>query len=804
VDYKGKSLIENSELSLDFKEGGLFAADLALLKTKVKKVEEKYELPIGKARSITSRYNEVILPLKEKKAVGRQINIVVRVFDDGLAFRYEFPKQENWSAYALTAENSSFNLTGNPKVRTLLFNKDYNNNHEALYSKVLMDQLPENDLMDLPTQFEYPGQVYVAITEASLRNYSGMYLIKTNGKLKSQLTPLPSQKDVMVKAILPHHTPWRVVMISDRAGSFLASNILTNLNEPSKITDVSWLKPGKTSFHWWNGDVIPDSTFAPGVNFETNKYYIDFCARNQIEYHSVIGYGGFAWYPNDWPSYAEPGTYSDVTKTVASLNMQQICDYAKSKGVAIHVWINWKALYPQLEAAFTQFEKWGIKGMMVDFLDRSDQEMVNIQEEILERAAAHHLFIQFHGAFKPTGLNRTYPNEFTREGTFNYEQNKWFRPSDVTIGTDGALYIADWYDPVVGGHLMQDSTGFGRIYRVTRKGAKMDVPKIDLNTTDGQIAALKNPAINIRYAAHEKLKAQGSNAVPALKELLKDKNPFIRARAVWLLPVNELEQLLSNEDSLMRSTAYRALRQSVPDIMPYASKLVDDPSSFVRREVAVSLTDVSYEKKKDLLLKLIASCKDKWMLETIGTALAKHEADIYPEVKKLLGDGKPAPQWNEAMEMFAWRLHPAEAINDFEARATDNNLSTDEKLRALTALGFVADKKSITSIKKLTSSSDSMVAKNAKFWLSLRSPSTSLGAGSSTPLPVNTSSSSKSYAIADILKLKADDTRGLEVFNTYCRGCHKTRNDGKNVGPDLTYTASKFDDEQLLKAIIGC
>lgn len=425
VDYKGKNLIENSELSLDFKDGGLFAADLALLKTKVKKVEEKYELPIGKARNITSRYNEVILPLKEKKAVGRQINIVVRVFDDGLAFRYEFPKQENWSAYALTAENSSFNLTGNPKVRTLLFNKDYNNNHEALYSKVLMDQLPENNLMDLPTQFEYPGQVYVAITEASLRNYSGMYLINTNGKLKSQLTPLPSQKDVMVKAILPHHTPWRVIMISDRAGSFLASNILTNLNEPSKITDVSWLKPGKTSFHWWNGDVIPDSTFAPGVNFETNKYYIDFCARNHIEYHSVIGYGGFAWYPNDWPSYAEPGTYSDVTKTVASLNMQQICDYAKSKGVAIHVWINWKALYPQLEAAFTQFEMWGIKGMMVDFLDRSDQEMVNIQEEILQRAAAHHLFIQFHGAFKPTGLNRTYPNEFTREGTFNYEQNKW-------------------------------------------------------------------------------------------------------------------------------------------------------------------------------------------------------------------------------------------------------------------------------------------------------------------------------------------------------------------------------------------
>ena len=425
VDYKGKQLIKQSELSLDFKEGGRFAADLVLLKPLRSKVEEDYVLPVGKASKIHSRYNQLILPLREKSKTGRQINLVVRLFDDGLAFRYEFSKQQNWSAYSLLEERSTFNLIGNPKVNTLLFGQDYNSSHEGLYHKTTLDKVPENNLMDLPALFEYPGQVFVAITEASLRNYSGMYLVKKQGMLSSQLTPLPSDKEVMVKATLPHHTPWRVIMIGDRAGSFLESNLLTNLNEPTKFKDVSWLKPGKTSFHWWNGDVVPDSTFAPGVNFETNKYYIDFCARNNIEYHSVIGYGGFPWYPANGPSYAEQGTYSDVTKTVASLDMQRICDYAKSKGVAIHVWINWKALYPQLEAAFTQFEKWGIKGMMVDFLDRSDQEMVKIQEEILERAAAHHLFIQFHGAFKPTGLNRTFPNEFTREGTYNYEQNKW-------------------------------------------------------------------------------------------------------------------------------------------------------------------------------------------------------------------------------------------------------------------------------------------------------------------------------------------------------------------------------------------
>lgn len=427
VTYKGKPLIDTSELSLNFKETGRFRSNLSLVKATKTQVTEQYNLPVGRAKNVVSRSNQLLLELKEQAASGRQINVVIRLFNDGVAFRYEFPKQAQWSSYALTEERSCFNLVGDPKVRTLLFGQNYNNSHEGLYEKMPLSKVPVNNLMDLPILIQYPENVYMAITEASLRNYSGMYLVKDGNKLRSQLTPLPKENNIFVKASLPHKTPWRVMMISDKPGTFLESNILTNLNEPTQLNDLSWLKPGKTSFHWWNGDVVPDSTFAPGVNFETNKYYIDFCARNHIEYHSVIGYGGFAWYPNNWPSYAEQGSYADVTKTVPSLDMQRICDYAKSKDVNIHVWVNWKALYPQLEAAFTQFEKWGIKGMMVDFLDRSDQEMVNIQEEILTRAAAHHLFIQFHGAFKPTGLNRTFPNEFTREGTFNYEQNKWLQ-----------------------------------------------------------------------------------------------------------------------------------------------------------------------------------------------------------------------------------------------------------------------------------------------------------------------------------------------------------------------------------------
>lgn len=424
VAYKGQTLIDDSKLGLSFKENGDFGSNLKMLDPRFNNVDETYELVVGKTKKVRDQHREVIIPLIEGGGAKRQINLVMRVFDDGVAFRYEFPKQKNWLSYTLIDENSTFNIAGNPRVRTLLWD-NYNNSHEGFYQKLPLSEIKEDTLMDIPALFEFPQKIYMAITEANLRDYAGMYLMKHNGVLKSQLSPWQGQTEIKVKAVLPHRTPWRVMMISSRAGALIESNMLTSLSEQTKIKDLAWLKPGKTSFHWWNGDVIPDTTFPPGINFETNKYYIDFCARNHIEYHSVIGYGGFAWYKSDAAGYGVVGPNTDVTKTVPSLDMQQVCDYAKQKGVGIHVWVHWKAIYSNLEKAFAQFEKWGIKGMMVDFLERDDQQMVNIQEEILKKAAEHKLFIQFHGAYKPTGLNRTYPNELTREGTLNYENNKW-------------------------------------------------------------------------------------------------------------------------------------------------------------------------------------------------------------------------------------------------------------------------------------------------------------------------------------------------------------------------------------------
>jgi alpha-glucosidase len=423
VMFEGKPLVDDSELSLIFRGNDVFGPNLSQTKPVVRTIDETYELVVGKVKTARNYCQEAIIPLSEKSGARRRLDLVVRVFDDGVAFRYEFPKQANWSAYTLTEEKSTFRLAQNPKVMAL-FRANFTTSHEGLYTTLPLSEIKNDTLMDMPALFEFPDKKYLAITEAALSDYAGMYLIKKNELLTSQLSPLPNQTEIKVKATLPHHTPWRVLLIGDRVGTLIESNILTSLNEPAKIKDVSWLKAGKTTFPWWNGTIVPDTNFAPGNNFETNKYYIDFCADNHIDFHSVVEYGGHEWYVSDGFNYV-PGPNADPAKALPGLDMQKICDYAKSRGVGIRVWVYWSALYPRIDSVFAQYERWGVKGMMVDFMDRDDQEMVNIQERILQKAAEHKLHVQFHGAYKPTGMHRTYPNELTREGTLNYEVNKW-------------------------------------------------------------------------------------------------------------------------------------------------------------------------------------------------------------------------------------------------------------------------------------------------------------------------------------------------------------------------------------------
>ncbi|HMJ70798.1 MAG TPA: glycoside hydrolase family 97 protein [Cyclobacteriaceae bacterium] len=417
IAFKGSELVKESTIGLAFSDGDF--KQLKMQKPVARKGKEEYDLVVGKTSHVADNYNEVVIPLK---SASKDINIVVRAFNSGVAFRYEFIRSDK-DSLILTDERTTFNIAGDAVIKAL-FLPNYVSSHEGLYTTTPLKQVADNMLMDMPPLFDFGNGNYMAITEAALLDYAGTYLMKDNGILRGMLSPWPGQTSIKVKMKAPHKSPWRVFMIGDRVGALIESNILTSLSDPPKIKDTSWIKPGKTTFPWWNGNIVPDTLNAPGNNFVTQQFHIDFCARNGIEYHSVVEYGLHQWYVDDGVGFA-PGPNSDVTRAVPGLDMKEVCDYAHSKGVGVRVWIHWGALYPKIDEAFAQFEKWGLSGMMIDFMDRDDQQMVNIQTEMLEKAARHHLHVQFHGAYKPTGLHRTYPNELTREGTLNYEVDKW-------------------------------------------------------------------------------------------------------------------------------------------------------------------------------------------------------------------------------------------------------------------------------------------------------------------------------------------------------------------------------------------
>ena len=436
VNYKQQPLVENSSLGFNF-DNGEFGSNLKVGKVRRKSIDETYELVVGKVSTARNHCNEMVVPLQEKVSPGRLINLVVRAFNDGIAFRYEFPEQEGWNSYVMYDEKTQFRLSGNP-MALLMYLPGYINTHEGVYTHTGYDKIAKKRLIEMPVTLEFENGVFMSITEAAIRDYAGMYLVKEKDAFAGKLSPRLGQEKIKVEINeFPHRTPWRVISVSDRIGGLLETNILTSLNEPCKIEDTSWIKPCRTTFTWWNGNVVPDSTFSPGNNFETNKYYIDFAARNGLDAHGIYGYAETPWYYDDNFNFGWAGPNADITRPIPCLNMPRIADYAKSKGVGIHLWVHWRPLYDKLEEAFALYEKWGVKGLMVDFLDRDDQEMICIQEDILKAAAKHRLFIQFHGSSKPSGLTRTYPNEFTREGTLNYEVCKW----DTLVNADHDISI---------------------------------------------------------------------------------------------------------------------------------------------------------------------------------------------------------------------------------------------------------------------------------------------------------------------------------------------------------------------------
>lgn len=307
-------------------------------------------------------------------------------------------------------------------------------------------------------------------------------------------------------------------------------------------------------------------------------------------------------------------------------------------------------------------------------------------------------------------------------------KSKWFRPSDVAIGTDGAIYVADWYDPIVGGHQMNDTKGYGRIYRITSKNKKLKSPTIDISKPEGQIEALLSPAINVRNQGFELLKAQGAKSLPKVKEVLSDKNPFHRARAVWLLSqlgkqgVKEVELLLNDNDPNIRITALRALRQANPkNITVYAQKLAKDKSPAVRREVAISLKDLNLEESQSIILSLVDGYdgQDRWYLNALGIALQGKEEAFYPVLLNHF-QAKDPENWSQPLVGLVWELHPAASVDALQKRAASKQLSATEREKALVALAFVPSLAASDAVRQLASNGADDIVSLAQYWLQFR------------------------------------------------------------------------------------
>jgi alpha-glucosidase len=245
-----------------------------------------------------------------------------------------------------------------------------------------------------------------------------MYLKKreADSTFYSVLSPHPSNENIAVNLDGEVVTPWRLVMVSNKALNLIGSNSITNLNEACTFKETSWIKPGKSAWDWWNYQTVPENAgFDPGMNNETMKYFIDFAAEFNLEYMLVDA----KWYGD----HKDPK--EDITTSISEIDVPELVKYARERDVQLHLWVNWECLDRQMDEAMALYEKWGVKGIKVDYMNRDDQEMVNFYHKVLEKAAKYHLLVNFHGAYKPTGISRTYPNLMTREGIMGLEHSRW-------------------------------------------------------------------------------------------------------------------------------------------------------------------------------------------------------------------------------------------------------------------------------------------------------------------------------------------------------------------------------------------
>jgi alpha-glucosidase len=433
VTYKGTPVLDDSPLGLDFADGPALDRDFKVLGLARRSNDSTWENPFGAQRTVPDNYNEIVVSLEERLMPNRRLDIVLRAYDEGVAFRYVLPKQDVLNEFTLASENTGFCFAGDAFAYALNLGR-WDTSNEGPFERVLVREIKPASLVNLPVLIDLPGpKLYAAILEADLTDYAGMYVggvPEMPNALVSRLSIPPRRRfDQAVIGKTPKTTPWRVLMAGPDPGRFIERNyLILNLSQPCAIADTSWIKPGKAAWDWWSGSYATGVAFKPGMNTATMKHYIDFAARHGFEYMLVDA---------GWAPLSEDGRVEDILRYRPDVDVPGIIAYGKAKGVATLLWVEWRALDRHMDEAMALYEKWGAAGIKVDYMNRDDQEMVNYYEKVVRKAAEHRLTVDFHGAYKPTGLRRAYPNLLTREGVMGLEYSKWSEnvtPAyDVTI-----------------------------------------------------------------------------------------------------------------------------------------------------------------------------------------------------------------------------------------------------------------------------------------------------------------------------------------------------------------------------------
>ena len=420
-----QTIIEGLRPAMQLVDGRVMGQNIKLRTATTNKVDQLLDVAVpSRASAIRDRYNEANIKFRGK------YSFQVRVFDEGWAYRFATDMPDE-----ILIHRESMNLN-TEHLDTVYFPKESSmiSHYERSYLHIQPNNLKEGSFASLPVLFKTNSNVSVLFTEADLYDYPGSFLTKSSAKTMELIQPkvvlsaipnpdspdrnekIQEQATYVARTNGSRTFPWRVFIIVDHDGELISQNLVYQLSRENQLEDTGWIKPGKVAWDWWNALNIDGVDFKSGINTVTYKYYIDFAAAFKLDY--IILDEGWA------------ASTTDIIHTNPDIDIKELVSYGAGKNVGVILWTLWKPLDKAMEEVMDTYQNWGIKGIKVDFMQRTDQYMVNYYERVVREAARHHLLVDFHGAFKPAGLRRSYPNLVNYEGVKGLEHSKWSK--DIT------------------------------------------------------------------------------------------------------------------------------------------------------------------------------------------------------------------------------------------------------------------------------------------------------------------------------------------------------------------------------------